>query len=56
MSPTIYLRIKIPDVKIPLLHIEYEIRAAKYNSLAEECYVGFGSSTSKILNFYNISI
>jgi hypothetical protein len=32
MDPTIDLRIKTPDVGIPVLQIEYEVRAIEYNS------------------------
>ena len=48
MSPTIYSRVKTSDARIPLLDIEYEVRAVEHNSLANECYIGFGSSTNKI--------
>ena len=31
MGPTMILRIKTPDVGIPMLHIEYEVMAVKHN-------------------------
>ena len=37
MSLRINLRIKIPDVGIPMLHIEYEIMVVEQNTSTKSC-------------------
>jgi hypothetical protein len=35
MGPTIDMRIKTSSVGIPLLHVEFEVKATKHNSSAK---------------------
>ena len=35
MVPTIDSRLKAPDVEIPVLHIEFEVRVVEHNSSDE---------------------
>ena len=39
MGPIINLRIKTPDVAIPMLRIEFDVRTIEYSSSTERCYV-----------------